>query len=190
MSGTKISGSKTSALEYMLLEAVNAFPSDAHLHLYALFERSGESPEELDRFRRTWNRAFVNSRLFGQDTGIDVSKLSDQLAEEIGLKSNEYLLSKLLSLEKYDRSDEIRAASSNFNSFSASATASLRDLQTSLEILQVLDRSITEISMLPAGAERVNKAPERMLELRKAVRVRRFVEYYVLIMIIFYSVRE
>ncbi len=172
MSGAKISGFKTSALEYMLLEAVNAFPSDAHLHLYTLFERSGESPEELDRFRRTWNRAFVNSRLFGQDTGIDVSKLSDQLAEEVGLKSNEYLLSKLSSSGKSGRSDDMGVGSSSFHSFSASATASLRELQTSLEILQVLDRSINEISMLPVGTEITNKAPERMLELRKAVRVR------------------
>lgn len=71
-----------SALQIFLSESLAAFPDDSHSKLCDHFERSGESQLALDRFKQLWSKAYASSRVFGQNRGVDVSKLCQALAED------------------------------------------------------------------------------------------------------------
>ncbi len=167
-------GFKHSALEYCIFEALNATPDDAHLHLYKFFEASGETVDTLNQFRHLWNIAHTNSKVFGQDRGIDVKQLSEQLANkiDIGLNlSTTQHSARMLALQKAkSQKGNHLTAKNNLSANAANSYAAqceLNDLRTER---RALDRAVAIISTPEAPSTDVNYS-DRMLEIKRAVRV-------------------
>lgn len=76
-------GGYGTAFEYFVAEVINSFPDDSHSVLSSFIEDSGEDPLNVDRFKHAWSKAFIQSRVFGQDRDIDVAKLSQYVREGI-----------------------------------------------------------------------------------------------------------
>lgn len=162
-----------SALEFALLESLKAYPDDSHIKLYDFMEQSGENKLNLDRFRHLWSKAFVSSRVFGQQRSVDLEKLSHQLAfeyDEDSVASRRYFLQE----SKRKNSVEQPLVSENVNSSVSQAYACMNEASWHQAELRVLAATLyREFSVLrKRRAPKVKNADMEMLTTRKALRVR------------------